>query len=63
MVDLEIVKKQGRYLEGQHVRFVDEFQKDKILAVIDNSGTGVIIDRNQGPPVDFSYNKYDKLNV
>ena len=63
MVDLEIVKKHGKFLNGQYVRFIDEFQKDKILAIMENSGTGVIIDRNNGPPVDFRFNKYDKLNI
>jgi hypothetical protein len=64
MVDLEIIKKNGRYLEGQYVRYVDEFQKDQMIAILENSAIGVIIDRSQAtPPIDFAFNKYDKINL
>jgi hypothetical protein len=44
MVDFEVIKSH-HYLPGQHVRYIDEFVKDKLLAIVESSGLAVIIDK------------------
>jgi len=65
----------NQYLKGHPVRYVDEFQRDKLVAFVEDSGVAVVIDRNPivlksedeiakaGSVVDFNINKYEKITM
>ena len=61
MVDIELKNTSAHYLHGQHIRYVDEFQRDKLIVFLENSGSAVIIDYSTGMTSDFSINKYDRI--
>lgn len=63
LLDFELVKKNGHFLTDQHVRYIDEFAPNKLLAITENSGAAVIIDLKQKTQEDFLINKYDKINM
>lgn len=47
MLDFEIIKHR-RYLEKEHVRYVDEFLPNKLFCVLEASGVAYILDLKKG---------------
>lgn len=61
-------------MKGTHVRYVDEFSRDKLIAFVDDSGIAVIIERDpmalkseegvsKNHVTDFNINKYEKISM